>query len=183
MLPASETWPLTKPNFQHLQRNDRAMIRQTCNVRAQDIVTTRSNELFVRLGIEDLDLQWCSQDILSHTGWGKVWAWEAQDDMEAADREGLQGVEALGYQPSWQTYLEIWCEICHACSKPATWKGAYWCGCCPCTCTLVKTLIMIWWSRAQSLSIFCCLMLLCMRKINLLGNPWHSTNITSLRSF
>ena len=29
--------------------------------------------------------------------------------MEAADREGLQRVD-------------IWCEICHACSKPATWK-------------------------------------------------------------
>ena len=26
MLHASETWPLTKPNLQHLQRNDRAMI-------------------------------------------------------------------------------------------------------------------------------------------------------------
>ena len=28
-----------------------------------------------------------------------MWAWEAQDDMEAADRKGLQRVEALGYQP------------------------------------------------------------------------------------
>ena len=56
MLHASETWPLTKPNLQRLQRNDRAMIRQICNVRPQDIVTTRSNELLVRLGIEDLDL-------------------------------------------------------------------------------------------------------------------------------
>ena len=27
MLHASETWPLTKPNLQHLQQNDRAMIR------------------------------------------------------------------------------------------------------------------------------------------------------------
>ena len=51
-----ETWPLTKPNLQRLQQNDRAMIRQICNVRPQDIVTTRSNELLVRLGIEDLDL-------------------------------------------------------------------------------------------------------------------------------
>ena len=42
--------------LQHLQQNDRAMIRQICNVRPQDIVTTRSNELLVRLGIEDLDL-------------------------------------------------------------------------------------------------------------------------------
>ena len=39
--------------------------------------------------------------------------------------------------------LEIWCEICHVCSKPAIWKGAHWCRCCPCTCTLIKNLIMI----------------------------------------
>ena len=55
-LHASETSPLTKPNLQGLQQNDRAMIRQICNVRPQDTVTTRSNELLVRLGIEDLDL-------------------------------------------------------------------------------------------------------------------------------
>ena len=56
MLHASETWPLTKPNLECLQRNDRAMIRQICNVRLQDIVTSRSSELLVGLGIEDLDL-------------------------------------------------------------------------------------------------------------------------------
>ena len=31
-----------------------------------------------------------------------------------------------------------------ACSWPAIWKGAHWCGCCPCTCTLIKNLIMIY---------------------------------------
>ena len=56
MLHASETWPLTKPNLQHLQRNNWAMIRQSCNVRPQDVVTTRSNELLAWLGTEDLDL-------------------------------------------------------------------------------------------------------------------------------
>ena len=56
VLHARETWPLIKPNLQHLQRNDRAMIRQICNVRPQDIVTTRSIELLVGLGFEDLDL-------------------------------------------------------------------------------------------------------------------------------
>ena len=55
MLHANETWPLTKPNLQHLQQNDRAMIRQICKAKPQDILTTRSNELLVRLGIEDLD--------------------------------------------------------------------------------------------------------------------------------
>ena len=90
-------------------------------------------------------LQWCSQDRFLHTGWWRAWAWEAQDDIETADREGLQRVEALSHQPAWWTYLEIWCEICHACSKPAIWKGGHWCGCCPCICTLIKNLIMIWW--------------------------------------
>ena len=56
MLHASETCPLTKQNLQCLQRKDRAMIGQICNVRRQDIVTTRSNELLAWLGIEDLDL-------------------------------------------------------------------------------------------------------------------------------
>ena len=55
MLHASGTWPLAL-NLQRLQRNDRATIRQICNVRPQDIVTTRSNELLARLDIEDLEL-------------------------------------------------------------------------------------------------------------------------------
>ena len=68
MLHASETWPLTKPNLQRLQRNDKAMIRQICNVRPQDIVATGSSDLLVRLGIEDLELilkegglRWCGR--------------------------------------------------------------------------------------------------------------------------
>ena len=56
MLHASETWLLTKPNLQHLQQNDMAMIRQICNVKPQDNVTIRSNQLLAQLGIEDLDL-------------------------------------------------------------------------------------------------------------------------------
>ena len=56
MLHASETPPLTKPNLQHLQQSDRAIIRQICNVKLQDTVTIRSNELLAQLGIEDLDL-------------------------------------------------------------------------------------------------------------------------------
>ena len=56
MLHASETWPLSKPSLQCLQRNDRAMIRQICNVKSQDTATIRSTELLARLGIEDLDL-------------------------------------------------------------------------------------------------------------------------------
>ena len=56
MLHASETWPVTKPCLLRLQRNDRAMIRQICNVKPQDTATIRSTELLARLGMEDLDL-------------------------------------------------------------------------------------------------------------------------------
>ena len=56
MLHASETWPLTKQNLQRLHRNDRAMIRQICNVKPQDTATIRSHELRAQLGIEDLEL-------------------------------------------------------------------------------------------------------------------------------
>ena len=56
MLHASETWPLTKPSLQHLQRNGRAMSRQMCNVKPPDTATIRTTELLARLGIEVLDL-------------------------------------------------------------------------------------------------------------------------------
>ena len=56
MLHASETWPLTKPSLQCLQGDDRAMIRQICNVKPQDTANIRSTELLAWLGIEDLDL-------------------------------------------------------------------------------------------------------------------------------
>ena len=36
MLHATEIWPLTKPNLERLQWNDRAMIKQICSVRLQD---------------------------------------------------------------------------------------------------------------------------------------------------
>ena len=52
-LDASETWPLTKTN---LQRNDRAMVRQICSIKPEDVATVRSSELLAKLELEDLDL-------------------------------------------------------------------------------------------------------------------------------
>ena len=53
MLHASETWPLTKTN---LQRNDRAMIRQICSIKPEDVATVRSIEVLAKLELEDLYL-------------------------------------------------------------------------------------------------------------------------------
>ena len=56
MLHASETWPLTKTNLHSLQRNDRAMIRQICSIKPEDVATVRSSELLAKLQLEDLNL-------------------------------------------------------------------------------------------------------------------------------
>ena len=56
MINASETWPLTKPDQQHLQRNDKAMISQICNVKPENVATIRSNKLLVQLEIDYLNV-------------------------------------------------------------------------------------------------------------------------------
>ena len=56
MLHASETWPLTKANLQRLQRNERAMIRQICSIKPEDVARVRSSELLAKLQLEVLDL-------------------------------------------------------------------------------------------------------------------------------
>ena len=58
-------------------------------------------------------------------------------------QRGIAEWKLSAVTPTWQTHLEIWCEICHACSKPATWKGAHWCGCCPCIYWLIKSPMMM----------------------------------------
>ena len=55
MLHASETWPLTKTNLQHLQRIDSAMIRQICSIKPEVVATVRSSQLLARLELEDLE--------------------------------------------------------------------------------------------------------------------------------
>ena len=104
-----------KPNLQRLQRNDRANIRQICNVRPQDIVTTRSNELLARLGIEDLDLilkerrlQWYGH-VEPSNGAVKIAFHIQVEGKHGPGRPKMtlkqliewdRRVEALGYQPS-----------------------------------------------------------------------------------
>ena len=56
MLHASETWPLTKTNVKRLQRNDRAMIRQICSIKPEDVATVMWSKLLVKLDLEDLNL-------------------------------------------------------------------------------------------------------------------------------
>ena len=52
MLNVSETWPLTRPDLQRLRSNDRAMIRQICNIKPDDMATVRSKYLLAQLEID-----------------------------------------------------------------------------------------------------------------------------------
>ena len=138
MLHANETWPLTKPNLKRLQRNDKAMIRQICKVKPQDIVTTRSNVLPARLGIEDLVLILKERRLRRH---GHVersnGAVKTSFDIQVDGKRGPRRPKMTWKQLIERDYREwklsaidphdrqTWrsSDICHACSKPATWKG------------------------------------------------------------
>ena len=54
MLHAAETWAMKVDTLNRLRRNDRAMIRWICNVKAKDEVS--SDSLLTKLGIQDLDV-------------------------------------------------------------------------------------------------------------------------------
>ena len=54
MLHAAEIWAVKADTLNCLQRNDRAMIRWICNVKAKDDVS--SDSLLTKLGIQDLDV-------------------------------------------------------------------------------------------------------------------------------
>ena len=89
-------------------------IRQIYNVKPQDTLTTRSNELLAQLGIEDLDLilkerlRWYGHVERSNgavkTAFaihvdGKPGPGRPKMTWKQLKEERLQRVEALGYQP------------------------------------------------------------------------------------
>ena len=142
MFHASETWPLTNPHLQHLQRNDRAMIRQICNVRLQDIVTTRSNELLVQLGIEDLDLilkerrlRWYGHVERSN---GAV---KTSSDIQV---DGKPGSPKMTWKQPTERDCREWKLLAIDPHDRHTWRsGRRPTDCCPSTCTLIKHLMMM----------------------------------------
>ena len=56
ILHASKTWPLTRPDLQRLRRNNRAIIRQICNVKPDDVASVGSNKLLAQPEINYLDV-------------------------------------------------------------------------------------------------------------------------------
>ena len=85
-----------KPNPQSVQRNDRAMTRQICNVKPHYINTTRFNELLARLSIVDLDLtlkekrlRWYGH--VEHSNAAVKTAFDKQDGKRGPGRPKMTG--------------------------------------------------------------------------------------------
>ena len=92
MLHASETWPLTKTNLQRLQRNDRAMIRQICSIKPEDVARVWSSELLAKHQLEDLDLILREREGFTGLGMWSVCVVQSEQHMicrlTASERQG-----------------------------------------------------------------------------------------------
>ena len=94
MLHAAETWAMKVDTLNRLRRNDRAMIRWICNVRAKDEVS--SDSLLTKLGIQDLDvvlrtsrMRWFGH-VERSTGWIASWMWLHRKDMAGQGNHGMK---------------------------------------------------------------------------------------------
>ena len=129
MLHASETWPLTKTNLQCLQRNDRAMIRQICNIKPEDMATVRSSELLAKL--EDLDLilrerrlRWfghveCSSGAIRTAcdiQIGRRGAGRPKLTWKKLTERDCREWKLTAVDPQERSTWSLRCEICYACS-------------------------------------------------------------------
>ena len=69
MLYASETWPLTKAN---LQRNGKAIIRQICSIKPEDVATVRARKLLAKFELEELGLILRERDFAGLGTWSAI---------------------------------------------------------------------------------------------------------------
>ena len=162
MLHASETWPLTKMNLQHLQCNYRAMIRQTCSIKCEDVAMVRSSELLAKLELEDLililrerRLRWfghverssgavrtaCDIQIDGRRGAGRPkLTWKKLTEKDCSEWK-LTTVDPQE-RSTWRSAMRAASQL----SGRGPTDVAHWCGWYPCTCMLIKIpIMMIWW--------------------------------------
>ena len=92
MLHAAETWAMKADTLSRLQRNDRAMSRWICGVRAGDEVG--SDSLLAELGIQGLDVVLCTGGVgwFGHVERGAGWVSEVRKlSVVAQKRSGRPG--------------------------------------------------------------------------------------------
>ena len=149
MLHASKTWPLTKPNLQCVEQIDRAIIRQICNVKPQEIVTTRSSELLVQVCIEYLDLilkekrlRWYGHMEPSSGAVERAFAIQV-DGKHGPGRPKMTWTQMTEELQSGSSHDRHTLRSCmRSAMRAASQLPGRGYGCCPCTCTLIKNLMI-----------------------------------------
>ena len=130
MLYVSETWHLTKPDLQHLRYNDKAMIRQMCNIKPEDVVTVRSKSCwqidYIAVIPREKRIRWfvhverfsgaiktlCDMQIVGERGpWRPKTTWMTQTERDLREWK-LNKFDPCDYKGC----VNIQWEICHACS-------------------------------------------------------------------
>ena len=158
MLHASEPWPLTKPSLQCLQQNDRMTEQwsdRSAMLNHKTLPPSGPLSYLHGSALKTMTSYWKREGSTGMDMWNAPTVQSRQPlTYRLLESVGLGGPRWLGSScREWKlsaidpydrdTYLEIRCEICHACSKPVAWKGAHCCGYGPCTCTLIKNLMMM----------------------------------------
>ena len=133
-------------------------IRQICSIKPEDVATVRSSELLAKLELDDLSLisrerrlRWfghverssgevrtaCDIQIEGKQRAGRPkQTWKKLTEKDLVSGSSRQSTLKKG-APADQVRDLLCMQLA------STWKGANWCGWCPCTCTLIKNLIMI----------------------------------------
>ena len=112
MLHAAETWAMKVDTLNRLRRNDRAMIRWICNVRAKDEVS--SDSLLTKLGIQDLDvvLRTSRMRWFGHVERSTGWIAEVRKLNVVAQKEKIwQAKEIMGWS-AWEWQKEARYGFC-----------------------------------------------------------------------
>ena len=109
MLHAAETWAMKVGTLNRLRRNDRAMIRWICNVRAKDEIS--SDSLLTKLGIQGLDvvLRTSRMRWFGHVEHSTGWIAEVRKLHVVA--QNSQAKEIMGWS-AWEWQKEARYGIC-----------------------------------------------------------------------
>ena len=96
MLHAAETWAMTVATLNCIRRNDRAMIRWICNVKANDEVS--SDSLLSKLGLKDIDVVLRSSKMrwYGHVERSKGWIAQVRKLKHSCTEKIWQAKEIMG---------------------------------------------------------------------------------------
>ena len=145
--PASETWPLTKPNLQRLQRNYRTMIKQIYSVKLKTLSPPDPMSHLRGLVLRIWTSFWRREGSAGIDLWNAPMVQSTAFDIQGDGKSG-HGRKQLTERDCREWKLSAvdpydrhtWRSVVRSAIRAASQllEGAYLCGCYRCTCTLIR---------------------------------------------